>query len=479
MASVPDEVRLLGLPVADEEVDVLRVEGREWLSRLYEFDVDFVLLGGASIDVRELIGAGCALAIFSQGAVRRVIPGCIAHARDRFDSESGQRRYRLRLTPTAFRTTLVQTQEVFLERSVPGIVADKLELCGVPCEFDLREAPSDEVYPTRDFVVQYGETDLAFISRLCEHVGIGFHFVERDGRDIVVFGDGGSFPRLAEAIPFRARGDQRDVFELECIASAVSKHYVVTDYNYRSPLVDLTGATALEDGTGGGYIEYGCHARDEQQAARLAQVRAEERACRSFVFEGRSDRPELAAGTVFELDGHPLFDVAEFLVIEATHEVARVAAGQSTASRYQHRFTAIPAARRFRPERRTPRPRIHGIVPGIVEALPGGSATQPWLDEHGRYRIRILFDTAAPGTEKATKPIRMAQQHAGEGYGTHFPLRPGTEVLLSFIDGDPDRPIIMGAVPNAVTPSPVVDRDNLRHRVRTASGVLIEIEDGF
>lgn len=75
--------------------------------------------------------------------------------------------------------------------------------------------------------------------------------------------------------------------------------------------------------------------------------------------------------------------------------------------------------------------------------------------------------------------MRMAQQHAGAGYGTHFPLRPGTEVLMAFVNGDVDRPIVIGAVPNMVTPTPVTSADHLHHRIRTASGVQIEFEDGF
>ena len=83
-----------------------------------------------------------------------------------------------------------------------------------------------------------------------------------------------------------------------------------------------------------------------------------------------------------------------------------------------------------------------------------------------------------PGAHAPSRPVRMAQHHAGENYGTHFPLRPGTEVIVGFIDGDPDRPIIVGAVPNPIKPSPVDSRNATVHRVRTASGITIDIQDG-
>jgi len=142
-------------------------------------------------------------------------------------------------------------------------------------------------------------------------------------------------------------------------------------------------------------------------------------------------------------------------------------------------FRAIPAEFPHRPARATPRPLVHGVLHGIVEGEPGSSTERPWIDKHCRYIIRVLFDTAEPGERKRDSlPIRMAQSHSGRDYGIHFPLRPGTEVLLTFTGGDPDRPMIIASVPNAVTPTPVVDKIATYHRIRTASGVLIEIDDG-
>ena len=99
------------------------------------------------------------------------------------------------------------------------------------------------------------------------------------------------------------------------------------------------------------------------------------------------------------------------------------------------------------------------------------------MDEHGRYWVRFHFDTAAPGQTKASRPIRMAQSHAGAGYGMHFPLRPGVEVLLVFLDGDPDSPVIAGSAPNPATPSPVSATTASLNRIVTSSGVSITIRD--
>ncbi|MCA9298208.1 MAG: hypothetical protein KDA28_04030, partial [Phycisphaerales bacterium] len=190
--------------------------------------------------------------------------------------------------------------------------------------------------------------------------------------------------------------------------------------------------------------------------------------------------PTLSAGARLTITGHPILDSIELLLVRVEHHGRFLAYGTASGADESYRavFEAIPAAVPYRPPRVTPKPKIVGVVSGITEADPGVSTERAWIDEHGRYLVRMLFDTAAPGERKASLPIRMAQAHSGPGYGVHFPLRPGVEVLIAFIGGDPDRPVIVGSVPNALTPTPVVDRDATMHRIRTWSGVLVEIDDG-
>src|SRR5262249_41818744 len=136
---------------------------------------------------------------------------------------------------------------------------------------------------------------------------------------------------------------------------------------------------------------------------------------------------------------------------------------------YFNTFRAIPADRTYRPPRVTPRPRIAGLVTGIVAPGPAGAeARYAPIDEQGRDLIRLPFDVAPPGERPPSRPVRMIQNHAGENYGTHFPLKIGTEVVLAFIDGDPDRPLIVGAVPNPIKPSPVTGANPNVHRIRTS-----------
>jgi type VI secretion system secreted protein VgrG len=142
---------------------------------------------------------------------------------------------------------------------------------------------------------------------------------------------------------------------------------------------------------------------------------------------------------------------------------------------YRSEFRAIPAGVVYRPPRRTPKPRMPSVVTGIVQPGPGGEVGgTARLDLEGRYTVQLHFDTAPPGGSKSSHPIRMSQPFAGQGNAMHFPLLPGTEVLVAFANGDPDRPVIIGALPNVTSPSAIDAREARKHRLETSKGILVE-----
>jgi type VI secretion system secreted protein VgrG len=220
---------------------------------------------------------------------------------------------------------------------------------------------------------------------------------------------------------------------------------------------------------------------DDIEGGKLATVRAEEQEATFEVWSGESDICHLSAGVRITIDGHPIMGDKKLLITEVEHRASQVVFGQGsddTEQSYTNKWKAISSEKTFRPPRVTPRPRIYGLVHGIIQhdpvKEPGKYAL---IDAAGRYMVRFLFDTADHPGGKVSCPIRMAQPHAGPDYGHHFPLKPGIEVLVAFIDGDPDRPLIVGSVPNTVTSSPV-DKDNaIMNRIKTTSGVIIEMKD--
>lgn len=461
-------------------VQVRSLTGREAISELFSFDLEVVC--DPSHDLPADVAPGDAITVVFElaGEEKRRVFGILGPIHDNLDATREHRSYRLRVLPRAFRLTLVETQEIFLDRSVPEILLAKLGRHGFG-EQDV-EMRLLGAYPRRELVVQYQESDLAFVSRLAEHVGISYFFEHHEGRDRLVFTDhpAGFRPAVgAGEVKFRALGDDRDVFALTVATDLVPTSYIIQDYNYRIPLVDLSGSFDLASGSGGGVVEYGAHTKTPEQSDQLARIRAEERDCRRRVFQGKSGRVEITAGARSALVDHPkLPGPTPLLVVEVDHEAYLPTFSDEAGSRkasYSNAFRAIPADVPFRPRRVTPRPRIFGLTTGIIQPGPndstGGVAR---LDSEGRYTVQLHFDTIQRGEQKASHPVRMAQPFAGANYGMHLPLRPGTEVLLAFTNGDPDRPVIVGALYNTASPSPVVAANADRHQIKASSGAIFE-----
>ncbi|HSN99345.1 MAG TPA: type VI secretion system tip protein TssI/VgrG [Candidatus Nanopelagicales bacterium] len=468
--------------------EVSRLAGEEAISRLFEFDILVAYKGDEQLDGEDLIGQPATIIFTRTGVETRRIHGMISAVNDRFETEAKFSTYRLTFVPRAYRLTLVETLDVFLDLNLPDLI--RLKLKG----HDMKEAGGEaidhdyelrlyEQYPLRDLFVQYKETDLQFIARICEHYGVSYFFEHEGGRDVMIFTDMNAGMRpaeRAESIGYHPRGDQIEVYRFEEKLHLIPSDYIVRDYNYRTPQADLTGRA--QTGVGLGHVvEYGAHVKTPEEADLLAVVRMEERLCQRRVFEGTSDIEALRSAGKSRLIDHPLGDVA-LLVTEVRHDAALASFGAGTGGdesvegiTYKNEFKAINERHRYRPARVTPKPRIHGVVNAVIDAADKGQYAE--LDEQGRYRVKFVFDTTGPGEGQASRLVRMAQPHAGAGYGMHFPLRPGVEVLLSFVDGDPDRPIITSAVPNPQTASPVIDQNAPRNVIRTGGGNEINIDD--
>lgn len=473
-----------------EGVQVQAFEGREVLNQLFDFNLHVVAAEGFSLEAEEVLSQPVAVVFevddaFVDGQrtgpsvwreVRRV-HGLICECEDLLFEEDLST-YRLRVVPRFWLASLVETLDIYMDLTVPQIIAEKLKRLGLleDEDFELRLTSG---YPVWEFLVQYQETDLALISRLSEHNGITFSFEQTETHDVLVFSDNnGAFSEITDqgVVPFVQQGQRLGVFELSARTTMVPKTFVQRDYNYRTPQSDLMASVEMSDGAAGGIIEYGGHFKDEADGQRLAEVRKQEQRARRHVFRGAGTDPRLRAGARFSLEGHPRGDV-DLIVTELRHRAGQstLHGGEGQAEGYSVEFSALSINTVYRPPRLTPKPRIHGFLTGIIDGTPGDNYAP--IDEQGRYLVRFMFDTAAPGERKASRPVRMMQPHAGAGYGMHFPLRVGTEVLIAFLGGDPDRPIITGTVPNPQTESPVKAENHRKNVIRTGGGNEFDIDD--
>jgi type VI secretion system secreted protein VgrG len=270
-----------------------------------------------------------------------------------------------------------------------------------------------------------------------------------------------------------------------CRHRVLPRRVVLRDYNYRRPDLELRAEADVDTEGRGDVYFYGEHFKTTEEGNSLARIRAQEILCREVVFCGESTAAQLCPGFVFELAGHYRDSYNQRLLItELEHEGSqagalfgrdeRVAEDGSVVA-YFNRFVCIPADVQYRPERTTPRPRFYGTMNARVDAAGDGQYAE--IDDEGRYRVRLCFDQSNREDGKASRWVRMAQPYSGADYGMHFPLHKGTEVLLTFIDGDLDRPVIAGSVPNPETASPVSSSNQTRSVIRTGGNNQIEIED--
>jgi type VI secretion system secreted protein VgrG len=462
---------------ACDGLHVLRLTGTSAISRLFSYNLEVAFLERGAPKPSELLGESVTIVLAppAPGASMRV-HGIIDAIDDHLLDAEGRRIVHLRVVPRAKRLALGASQEVYLDRNVPTLLVEKLAAVGLAEGGDV-VLNLESTYPKRDFIVQYEETDLDFVCRLAEHVGISFYVEHHGDADRLVLTDhAGGFALPPREVPFHARGEQRGIFRLAVEHRMVPKTYTVHDYNYRLPQLAPLGSHELpaDVGYAGDVIEVGPHAKTPEEAKLFARVRAEERQAGQLVYVGESAVPSLDAGIRLRVTEHPELDALDLTVVEVTHEATQGLGHGDARSAYTNRFRAIPGGRTFRPPRITRRPKIHGLVTGVIDASHGGDAVYAPIDDQGRYAVRFLFDLATPEGQVPSHAVRMIQNHAGAGYGTHLPLKPGVEVLLAFVNGDPDRPVIVGTVPNPLTPSPVNRTRADLHVMRTSSGTRIE-----
>jgi type VI secretion system secreted protein VgrG len=464
-------------------IEVHRLGGTEAIGRLYDFEIEVACPhDGSSLDGIEGSRVTVVMERFAGPGEDwhgvRKIHGMVAEVEDMLATHADFHVYRLRVVPRAFALTLVEIQDIYMNLSVPEIIKEKLKRVALGAKMDMRLRGT---YAPREFVVQYKESDLAFVSRLAEHLGISFFFQHGDADDTMVFTDDVSgFQPVdgAKSIPYGVHVAGSTVFRLTSTSRVVPSYYAVGDYNYRTPTVELSGEHELSNAFAGGVVEYGTHHKTPAEAKTMAEIRAQERFAGQLVYTGRSGVPALSAGMRVTITDHPDKGALDLLITEVKHDARQIVQSgtHSEDQGYTNAFRAIPADRTYRPPRVTPRPRITGLLTGIVDPGPAGhEAKYAQIDEQGRYLVRFLFDTTPPGERPVSRRVRMVQNHAGENYGTHFPLHPDVEVVIGFVDGDPDRPLIVGAVPNPIKASPVTHAETGLHRIRTSSGITMEM----
>jgi type VI secretion system secreted protein VgrG len=490
------------------QFDVVKFEGREGISSLFRFDLTLVA-STPDVDLQALISNPATFAMrTATGSVHTPYEGVLSEAQQ-LGQVDDYHFYRVVLVPKLWQLTLSRINEIYLgEQSIPDLISDLLRSNGFG-NADIKtflKSPSD--YRKRSFVCQYQESHFDFISRWMEKEGLYYYFDHEPDQSLSTSlgasGNNGAHVVITDYKQFHsekslslkytqpesvqtARLDQA-ITSFVWSRQQVTKKVMVMDYNYRKAALadDLKSDESVPDGRTGEVMFFGDNLRDTSEASRLAKIRAERLACEAEHFFGEAPAVGIRSGYFIEVSDHYRRDCnGRFLVTEVEHrgsQVGVVLSGQTTryaegetGSVYQVKFQAIRANQQFRAKAVTPRPSIAGFLPGVIDSEGSGRSAE--LNQYGQYKVQMLYDLSDKRANKGSAWLRMASPYAGNGHGMHFPLLKGTEVLIGFSGGDPDQPLILGAVANSENPNVVVDSNSQNNGIRSVSGNMIAMND--
>jgi type VI secretion system secreted protein VgrG len=456
------------------EVSVLEFEAEEEISRPFRLDVTLAVKKDADVDPAKLVGQKAVLTIHVADGSDRFIHGIVSAVEDwEVKSVTSRRRLRLRIVPALWRLGQGRSHRIFQGKNVVDIATAVLKDGSVAVDTKLART-----YAARDYVVQYGESDLDFVSRLLEDEGIFFFFRHEQDEDTVVLADENSaFPPMMgdDQLPFREPSALVAEDHLDAFASRVEIHagaVTLRDFNYLRPGVDLTAGAKGDVNAELEWYDYPAGHQEGGEGKALAKTRLEEHRAFSEVMTGASSCRRLAAGDVFQLVEHPLDELLDkYVVVRAAHRGRQLwAAGEAPgdeAEVYRCELRCIRSKVPFRPARRVPWPVIPGPQTAIVT---GPSGEEIHTDEHGRVKVQFHWDRQGKKDEKTSCWVRVSQTWAGPGWGSLYLPRIGMEVVVEFLEGDPDRPLVVGAVYNGMNPPPVsLPGDKTKSTVRSAS----------
>lgn len=490
---------LLSVKGCEAGLDVLVFEGDEALSQPFRYRIEFtsadhsiskemMLMKAASLTLQAPVAQGFGINV--QQPVR-VIQGVVTGF-ERLGTSRDETHYALTIQPRLALLTRSHQNAIYQDQSVPQIVEKILRerhgLRGQDFLFSLTKT-----YPRREQVMQYGDDDLRFITRLLGEVGIWFRFTA-DTRlhiDVAEFCDSQQGYEKGLTLPSVPPSGQQSagvdaVWEMACRHRVVEQQVSTCDYNYREATADMN---AQVDVTRGETTTFGeaYHWGDNYQTAGNVHDRHPAPETGAFYARLRHERylngqtrmqattscPTLCPGQVLKVTGgeEVAGEFADGVLITAMHSHARRDADFSV------EFAGIPDSPDvgYRPEPGA-RPVMAGTLPARVTSTREND-TYGHIDKHGRYRVNMLFDRARWETGFESLWVRQARPYAGDTYGLHLPLLAGTEVAIGFEDGNPDRPYIAGVLHDSAHGDHVTIRNDKRNVLRTPANNKIRLDD--
>ncbi|ANN76544.1 type VI secretion system Vgr family protein [Bordetella flabilis] len=501
-------------------VIVTHWQGTEGVSRLYQFAITFAVTQG-DLALEKLLDQPATLTARAPDGTLRQWHGIVTQGADQGRDDT-HHYYQVLLEPRMARLRDMHWSDIYLNRDLADLIKQLLAYAGMTepyssdsAPYDYRIAATQLTQTQADFTCQFEESCLDFLLRKLEHYGVYFWFEQGASQESVVFANGvAQQPAQADTAVYYPKGmidpdaSQIAIMRLNRRVGLPPKRVVLHDTpEHSNTTVALSGQANLplppSTRAVGEYHSAADHfvkVQDNSSVSgdTLAAWRAQELACRRLRVEGEARTPGIRPArflTVSEyLSG---VNPRQFYVIEVTHEGTQAVetAPQTDIDAYRADFVALPRyldpddttsdPLQFRPPRVTPVPQVDRLVNGFIDVgTPGTPQLFAQPDANGAYKVRFMFARQRYDGDQNSAFVRMATPYAGgapmdqvSNAGMHFPLREGTEVLIAFLNGDPDRPVIVSALPNTEAPSVVNAGNSAQHVIGTPGGNTMVLAD--
>ncbi len=443
-------------PLGKDKLLLASLKGSECLGRLFEYHADLLSESG-DIALEKLLGQCVAVELDLDDGGKRHFNAFVTLFTQTGQVES-HFRYHAVLHPWLWFLTLSKDCRIHQNLTTPAILKAVFDDSG----FNDYELRLNNNYRTREYCVQYRESAFEFVSRLMEEEGIYYYFSHSSAKHTLVLCDnyGSHAPFNLGEIPFQPKAGSGGLRARECItrwqmSKAVrSGRYAHTDYDFKKPRATLLANAPLQrDHRHADYevFDYPGIYEVAEDGEGYARSRIEELQSRHELLEGESDARKIATGGLFTLDGHPRQDQnREYLITGTVIEHHSDISGTGTTAEggdiFRCDFTCIDSHENYRSERITAKPVVKGPQTAVVV---GRAGEEIYTDEFGRVKVQFHWDRYGESNENSSCWVRVAQIWAGKNWGAMSIPRIGQEVIVEFLEGDPDRPIITGSVYNA------------------------------
>lgn len=445
-------------PLGEDVLLFYRMHGTERLGELFEYELE-LLSPKDGIEASKLLGESVTIHVVLPDGSKRHFNGYVTRF-GQFGVKANLAYYRASVRPWLWFLTRAANCRIFQQKTVPDIIKQVFRDQGFS---DFKERLSGS-YSSREYCVQYRESDFNFVSRLMEEEGIYYYFSHSDGKHDLVLSDSVSshekFPGY-EKIPFHQERGQIDrtradhIYEWGVASEVQTGFYALTDYDFKKPRAGLLVKSSISRPHAhskyewfdypGEYVEVGV-------GETLIRTRIEELQAQYECCEGKCNARGMGVGNLFALTEHPRDNLnREHLVAYASYNLAvdeyiSSIAGLTKEKNFECSFVALDRTIAYRPPRSTLRPKVGGPQTAVVT---GPSGEEIYVDKYGRVKVQFHWDRYGSNDESSSCWVRVSHPWAGKQWGMIAIPRIGQEVVVDFLEGDPDQPIITGRVYNA------------------------------